>query len=178
MCAMVPEPSQCLPPVVNAGVRLLVLGSLPGMQSLLAAQYYAHPRNGFWLLMEGVIGAPLVGLPYATRLEALLASGVGLWDVVAEAQRSGSLDAAMRDVSANPLDKLIAGLPQLDAIAFNGATAARIGRRTLGSTSIGLLDLPSSSPALTMPLLRKAERWAVMTQFVDIRPSHRPAVPA
>jgi TDG/mug DNA glycosylase family protein len=178
MTAAPPEPSQCLPPVVNAGVRLLVLGSLPGVQSLASAQYYAHPRNGFWPLMQGVIGARLVDVPYAERLDVLLAHGVGLWDVVAEARRSGSLDAAMRDVAANPLSELVAGLPQLQAIGFNGATAAKIGRLTLGPTSLTLIDLPSSSPAFTLPLAQKAERWAALTQYVDSHAPNRPASPA
>jgi hypoxanthine-DNA glycosylase len=178
MMKALPEPSQGVPPIVDAGVRLLVLGSLPGIQSLRAAQYYAHPRNGFWPLMAGVIGAPLVSLPYADRLAALLEHGVGLWDVVAEARRTGSLDAAMRDIVANPLEELIRRLPRLQAIGFNGATAARIGRRTLGPTGLTLIDLPSSSAAFTLSLAQKAERWSALTHFVDSPPPQRPPFPA
>ena len=178
MMETLPELSQGVPPVVNAGVRLLVLGSLPGVQSLRAEQYYAHPRNGFWPLMEGVIGAPLVSLPYADRLATLLEHGVGLWDVVAEARRTGSLDAAMRDIVANPLEELIGRLPRLQAIGFNGATAAKIGRRTLGPIRLTLVDLPSSSPAFTLSLAQKAERWSALTHFVDRPPRQRPPFPA
>jgi double-stranded uracil-DNA glycosylase len=153
-------------PVVNAGTRLLVLGSLPGEASLAAARYYAHPQNQFWRLIGGVVGRDLASLAYEERLAALLASGVGLWDVVASAARRGSLDGAIRDHQANDLAALAASLSSLRAIAFNGATAARIGRKALGATSLALIDLPSSSPAFTLPLAEKQARWQVLAPFI------------
>jgi hypoxanthine-DNA glycosylase len=75
---------------------LLVLGSLPGEESLAQGRYYAHPRNHFWTLIGAVIGRDLVALGYEARLAALLEAGVGLWDVVASATRRGSLDGAIR----------------------------------------------------------------------------------
>lgn len=156
-----PMPAKaCLPPVVEPGTRLLILGSLPGDASLAAERYYAHPQNQFWRLLGGALGEPLPTLDYAARLERLRARRVGLWDVVASAVRPGSLDGALRSVSANPLRALIADLPDLRAIAFNGGTAARLGRRAVGPTALTLIDLPSSSPAFTRPLADKAEDWA------------------
>lgn len=137
------------PPVVDAGVRVLVLGSLPGDASLAAAQYYGHPRNGFWRLIGAVIERDLTALPYGARLTALLAAGVGLWDVHAEAVRPGSLDAAIKDAADNDLTGLIDGLPNLRAVAFNGGAAAKAGTRLLASRAdrLQLVPLPSSSPA-------------------------------
>ncbi|QTC91649.1 DNA-deoxyinosine glycosylase [Brevundimonas goettingensis] len=154
-------------PVVDENTRLLVLGSLPGDASLKAAQYYAHPQNGFWRLIGVVIGRELHALPYANRLEALRAAGVGLWDVIASAERPGSLDAAIRSPEAADLRGLIAGLPRIRAVAFNGATAAKGGRRVLGGIEgLTLIDLPSSSPAHTRPLSEKAESWAILKGFL------------
>ena len=154
-------------PVVDAHTRLLILGSLPGDASLKAGQYYGHPRNAFWRLIGGVIGTDLVALPYPERLEALRAAGVGLWDVIASAERPGSLDAAIRNAEAADLNRLVDGLPALRAIAFNGGTAARIGRRSLTSRpELRLIDLPSSSPAYTRPLAEKAAAWAVLEPFL------------
>ena len=154
-------------PVVDAQTRLLILGSLPGDASLKAGQYYGHPRNGFWRLLGGVIGVDLVAVPYAQRLEALKAAGVGLWDVIASADRPGSLDAAIRNAEAADLNRLIDSLPLLRAVAFNGATAARLGRRILSPRSgLDLIDLPSSSPAYTRPLAEKAAVWALLTPLV------------
>lgn len=150
-------------PVVDANTRLLILGSLPGDASLKLGQYYGHPRNGFWPLVGGVIGIDLVAQPYPDRLEALKAAGVGLWDVIAGAERRGSLDAAIRRAEVADLNRLIDDLPALRAIAFNGATAAHHGRRRLTPRGrIDLIDLPSSSPAYTLPLARKAAAWAIL----------------
>ena len=157
----------CLPPVVTADVRLLLCGSLPGEASLKAEHYYAHPQNQFWRLLGEVLGEPLAALPYEERLAALLRRKVGLWDTVALAERIGSLDGAMRAVEPNSLGELAATLPRLRAVAFNGATAAKLGRRALSATDFALVDLPSSSPAYTLPFAAKAERWAVLRQWVD-----------
>jgi len=158
----------CFPPVTRADTRLLVLGSLPGAISLAAQRYYAHPQNQFWRLMGAVVGRDLVALPYENRLEALLDAKVGLWDTVAAANREGSLDAAIRLHEASDLTALAATLPELRAIAFNGATSARIGRRQLGpATDVALIDLPSSSPAhAALSFERKCERWLDLAAYL------------
>ena len=157
-------------PVVDANTRLLILGSLPGDASLKAGQYYGHPQNGFWRLVGGVIGVDLGAVPYAQRLEALKAAGVGLWDVIASAERPGSLDGAIRNAEAADLNRLIDGLPALRAVAFNGGTAARLGRRGLmPKPGLELIDLPSSSPAYTRPLTEKAAAWAVLGSLLRDR---------
>lgn len=156
------------PPIVAPDTRLLLLGSLPGEASLRATRYYAHPQNQFWRLTGAVIGrADLHVLDYEARLAALRAAGVGLWDVVADAVRPGSLDGAIRDHRPNDLLALIAGLPLLAAIGFNGGTAARIGRRLIGERSdIRLVDLPSSSPAYTLPFAEKRGQWIALREIL------------
>ncbi len=147
------------PAVIDANTRVLILGSLPGEASLALAQYYGNPRNAFWRLMEGVLETPLVPLPYEDRLTALLAHGVGLWDVIAEAERPGSLDAAIRDPAANDLLALVETLPALRGVAFNGGTAARLGGKLLGER-VPTLALPSSSPAHAARTFdQKAAAW-------------------
>ncbi len=134
--------------------------------SLARAQYYAHPQNQFWRLMETVIGADLVGLGYETRLAALLKHGVGLWDVVGRARRTGSLDGAIREVTPNPLAAFTVTLPALRAVAFNGLKADAIGRKQLPADfAPAVISLPSSSPAHTMAFARKAEAWAMLRAF-------------
>ncbi len=157
------ERSQGLAPVVSPDARLLILGSLPGAASLSAAQYYAHPRNAFWKLVGRAVGLDLQSLAYPERLDALRNNGIALWDVIASAERRGSLDAAIRDARTTDLTTLIADLPRLRAVAFNGGLAARTGRQLLaGASHLTLIDLPSSSPAHTRPIEEKAAAWAVL----------------
>lgn len=158
-------------PVAGPDTRLLILGSLPGTASLRAGEYYAHPRNGFWPLIGSVIGQDIAGLPYAERVATVQAAGVGLWDVIASAERRGSGDAEIRSPEAADLVGLIIRLPRLSAIGFNGATAARIGRRHLRQTTaadhLALIDLPSTSPAhATVSLAQKHIAWAPLARFL------------
>lgn len=148
-------------PVGSSDARLLILGSLPGEASLRAQRYYAHPRNQFWRLLGAALGEDLAALDYDDRLVRLEARDVALWDVVGEALREGSLDGSIRSAMPNPLADYVASHPGLRAVAFNGQTAARLGRLALsGVEGLELVDLPSSSPAYTLPFAWKVERWA------------------
>lgn len=155
-------------PVYRSDARLLVLGSLPGEASLAAARYYAHPQNQFWRLMGGVLDMDLAALDYESRLAALIERKVALWDVVATAERHGSLDTAIRNVAANDLAALVATLPDLQLIAFNGQRAAAIGTRQLGKTSdMATITLPSSSPAYTRAFADKQKEWDCLREMLD-----------
>jgi hypoxanthine-DNA glycosylase len=155
-------------PVVSSKTRVLILGSLPGEASLAAQRYYAHPQNQFWRLVGAVTGQDdLASFGYETRLEALIAAGVGLWDTVASAVRPGSLDTAIREAEHAPLPDLVATLSHLRAVAFNGKTSAKIGRAQLSGTDLALVDLPSSSPAYAaLSFAAKRERWLDLKQFL------------
>jgi hypoxanthine-DNA glycosylase len=146
-----------------------MLGSLPGDASLAASQYYAHPTNQFWRLLGAAISEELHPLPYASRLDRLAERRIGLWDVIASAQRAGSLDQAIRLAEHNPFGELLDTLPDLRAIAFNGAAAAAAGRKLLGAAPSGvtLIDLPSSSAANTAPFAAKFRRWKQLESFVS-----------
>jgi TDG/mug DNA glycosylase family protein len=157
----------CFPPVTRPETRLLLLGSLPGAMSLAAQRYYANPRNQFWRLAGAVIERDLEALDYEARLEALLDSGIGLWDTVAAATRKGSLDQAIRLHEASDLAGLAAALQELRAIGFNGGKSAAIGSAQLtGRPDLSLVALPSSSPAYTLAFEDKLERWLELRRFL------------
>lgn len=160
--------SHAFAPVWREDARVLILGTLPGAASLAAGRYYAHPRNGFWRLLGAAVGRDLASLPYAARLQAVTGARVALWDVIASADRRGSLDAAIRLAEPAALAGFVAVLPRLRAIAFNGGTASRLGRRQLGADAApALIDLPSSSPAYAaMSFEEKRRRWAVIANHL------------
>ncbi len=148
---------------VNVDCRVLVLGSMPGVASLQQQRYYAHPRNRFWPLMADICGFS-VDLPYAARLQALNAAGIGLWDVIGRCERRGSLDAdIVRGTEvANALPELIATLPELTLIGCNGGASMQAFQRWVLprlEASPPVIALPSTSPAnaaWSLPRLRKA----------------------
>jgi hypoxanthine-DNA glycosylase len=155
------------PPVATPAARVLVLGSLPGAESLRRREYYAQPRNAFWSILGAIAGAA-PGLPYATRLARLEGAGIALWDVCAAARRAGSLDADIeRDsVVVNDFATFYAGHRAIRAVLFNGRTAAALYRRHVlpglpaSGAALALLELPSTSPAhAAMTLADKTLRW-------------------
>ena len=166
------EVKRSFPPVVGSRTRVLVLGSLPGEESLARSQYYANPRNHFWRLIGAVTGLDLIPLPYEDRLKALIDSGVGLWDTVAAASRRGSLDAAIRGHLANDLADLAGRLPELRAVGFNGGKSAALGMAQLaGRPDLALIALPSSSPAYTRPFEEKLAQWMRLAPYLAPLPA-------
>jgi len=148
------EWSKGFPPVEPNRARILILGSLPSVESLRQQQYYAHSRNAFWPIMGELFGAGR-DFPYAERLQRLSACGVMLWDVLHAAHRPGSLDSAIdtQQMEPNPFPALLKRHPELKRIAFNGAAAENLFQRHVLKSCGNLLDgvelvrLPSTSPA-------------------------------
>jgi hypoxanthine-DNA glycosylase len=134
------------PPIADENTHTLVLGSFPGVASLDAAQYYAHPRNQFWRLMGAVIGEPLNELAYDKRVLKLLSHGIGLWDLLAACEREGSLDTAIRHADPNDFASFRMHAPLLRKVAFNGKTSGRF-EPIIQAAGYETLVLPSSSPA-------------------------------
>lgn len=152
-------------PHVAPDTRLLILGSLPGVRSLAEQQYYAHPTNQFWRLLGAVIDRPLANMPYDDRLVALREAKVGLWDVIRSAERQTSSDSLIREAEAHDLAALIAELPDLRMIAFNGGKAAAIGRKQLPPLEvIAIVDVPSSSAANTSSYAVKLGQWLMLRE--------------
>jgi hypoxanthine-DNA glycosylase len=158
------ERLQGLPPIIDERARVLILGSFPSMASLAAQQYYAHRQNQFWRILGAVLGQPFQDFDYAARIPMVQAAGIAIWDVFASCSREGSLDAAIRDATANDLAGLQNFAPGLRRICFNGRTAARRLREVEG---LGFEPrvLPSTSPAHAgMTFADKLERWRAALQ--------------
>lgn len=161
---------QGLPPVIGRHTRLVLLGSFPGAASLAAGQYYAHPRNQFWPLLAALLGEDMLTLSYAQRLQRLRLHGLGLWDVIAECRREGSLDSAIRDARYNDLASLRRRAPQLLAVAHNGGESARA-MPTTAALGLAVYRLPSSSPAnASWSFERKLAAWRKVFQACAVPP--------
>jgi hypoxanthine-DNA glycosylase len=147
-----------LPPILDARVETLILGSFPSPASLAARQYYAHRQNQFWRLLGALLGQPLADLDYAEKQSALLSHRIGIWDVYHRCTRQGALDSAIQAADPNDFSRLETSAPCLWRVCFNGKTSGKFERwfREKGyETSI----LPSTSPAFTLPFERKVDLW-------------------
>ncbi len=176
---VLPLPRTGLAPVVGPDTLLLVLGSFPSAASLHAQQYYAHPRNQFWPLMAALWPRyPQPGAhDYAGRCAWLLDRGLGLWDVYAACERSGSLDAAIRHGQRNDFSRIAQQCPRLAAIAHNGGESARhaaavqsalagLGRE---QPTMASYRLPSTSPAhAAWSFERKCAAWGAVVAALGL----------
>lgn len=168
-------PLHGLAPLARPGARLLVLGSMPGAASLQARQYYAHPRNAFWPIIESLWGIPRA-LPYEARTRAVTAAGIAVWDVLASCRRRTSLDAHIEpdSVVANDFAGFFHGHRHVALIAFNGGSAAALYRRHVLPTlpealqQLPCLRLPSTSPAHAgLSMQAKLDAWSALRRHSD-----------
>lgn len=146
------------PPLVNKKTMLLILGSLPGDQSLAKNQYYANPTNQFWKL----VSYPLGSMPtsYLERCELLLKNGIGLWDVLKKAKRKGSLDGAIKESEPNDIENFLKEYPGIQVLCFNGMKAFEDFKKFNNPVpKYKLHILPSSSSARTLAFSEKQRQW-------------------
>lgn len=155
-------------PIADRRAEMLILGSMPGVASLDAGRYYAHPRNAFWPIMADLLGFDAVA-PYAVRARALKVARIALWDVLASCARPGSLDAAIDpgSLQVNDFKGFFEAHPRIRRVYFNGAAAERYFRRLVSATllpeGMALARLPSTSPAnASWGYERKLAAWRVI----------------
>lgn len=169
------------PPFVPDGAGLLILGTLPGEESLRLQQYYAHPRNDFWPLIAALAEKPLPSL-FIERVALLESNHWALWDVLEGAERIGSSDAAIRNPTVNDFGDFFAEHPAIKTVAFNGQKARELFRRYIvkpgivGEDRFTAIDLPSSSPLHTIPFDEKLKVWrAKLGMYLPSRGQNRRA---
>lgn len=155
------EQIQSFEPIAGPDARILILGSMPGVASLEAGQYYAHPRNAFWRIMGDVFGAN-PDLPYEARRSILIEKGVAVWDVLKYCRREGSLDANIRDGVPNDFATFFNTHQGISRVLLNGGTAARGYGKYVQDTvpNLAAIAVPSTSPAYaSMRYEEKLRHW-------------------
>ena len=147
-------------PVYREDARLLILGSMPSVESLHQSFYYAHPRNAFWPMMAEILGeeAPR-SIP--EKKDMLIRHRIALWDTVHSCQRQGSLDSAIRSARANDFETLYSNCPQLRHVLFNGAAAQQLYQKLVARQDARFIfrRMPSTSPAYTLKYTSKLSAW-------------------
>jgi len=155
----------CFEPVADSNSEILILGSMPGRESLAAEQYYAHRRNAFWKIMSDLLGFDPAS-SYETRLQELKAARIALWDVLQSCTRVGSLDSSIDadSITVNDFRSFFRTHDKIHSVFFNGAMAESAYRRyvlpTVGTISVGYKRLPSTSPAhASLSYAQKLQAW-------------------
>ncbi len=161
-------------PLVGRQPRILILGSMPGIASLQAVQYYAHPRNAFWAIMAELFGIDPTA-SYSQRVAELSRHPLILWDTLQACHRPGSLDSNIdaKTARANDFPELLKRFPEIRAILFNGATSEKYFKQLVlpnlpQKLELTLLRMPSTSPAHAgMDFEQKLSAWRQLLDFID-----------
>lgn len=160
-------------PIVGKQPAIIILGSMPGIASLEAQQYYAHPRNAFWRIMEALFDIPYA-LPYQQRLQQLKSCRIAIWDVLKTCTRATSLDSDIVGTSivTNDFLSLFESHPSITKVFFNGATAEKTYLKHVHADvakifpAIQLQRLPSTSPAhASLNLAQKIAAWSCVREM-------------
>lgn len=165
---------QSFEPIIGRRPRIIILGSMPGVASLEAVQYYAHPRNAFWPIMAELFGVDHQA-DYKIRIQQIAAQPLILWDSLQSCHRPGSLDSNIdvKSARANDFAGLLQRYPDIRAIVFNGATSEKYFRQLVvpglpQAIDIELIRMPSTSPANAgMTFEQKLKVWRQLLDFID-----------
>ena len=166
------ELKNILLPIVDSSTRVLIVGSMPGKQSLEKQQYYGNPRNHFWPIMGELLQ---IAIPndYTERIALLKNNAIGLWDTIATCEREGSLDAAIRNEKPNDFQTLFEQYPNIQLVLFNGAKAFEVFKKHIG---LELLEeraykkMPSTSPIPGKNIksfAEKLEDWRIIQSYLS-----------
>ena len=160
-----------LPPIVDVSTKVLVVGSMPGKQSLDKQQYYGNPRNHFWPIVGEILKVE-VPTDYGERIELLREHGIGLWDTIASCERKGSLDATIRNEKPNDFHALFEQYPNIRLLIFNGSKAFDVFKKHIGLEVLAnrsYKKMPSTSPIPGKNIKsfeEKLEDWRVIGTYL------------
>ena len=154
-------------PIEDKESRILILGTMPGVESLIRQAYYANPRNLFWKMLSEVTGKPMPDT-YEDKKEFLLRNKIALWDICRSCIRNGSLDSTISNEMPNDINRFVEEHPHLKVIGFNGKTSERLFRKHIeGITHVELISLPSTSPANAyISQEKKVEAWKKLKDHI------------
>lgn len=148
-------------PYVNSETEILILGTMPGIASLEKQEYYAHPRNHFWKIMYTLFSELPIDEKFENKIKLIQNHTIGLWDVLQNCERKGSLDIHIKNQKENDFISLFKKYPQVKKIIFNGKESHKYFFKKFGQIKgITYYVMPSTSPANTMSFDKKLEIWS------------------
>lgn len=140
---------------------------MPGVASLDAQEYYAHPRNAFWKIMTTLKGVECPS-DYDEKKQLIRDMNIALWDVCHTCVRPGSLDSAIRYEEPNAIAELLKENPSIRTIIFNGQPAQKLFHKHLRTISkVEFVTMPSTSPTNTISYEKKLESWRLILKYLE-----------
>lgn len=154
------------PPIADQSSRILILGTMPGKDSLRLNQYYANTRNSFWPIVFALFNAPFY-TDYNLRKALLLNHKIALWDTLKVCNREGSSDSAITDFEPNDLASFLKNHPNIQTVFCNGKDAGLYFRTFYDGPDIKQIYLPSTSAAHAIGFERKLKEWSLILDYLN-----------
>ena len=156
--------------IANPDCTAIILGTMPGVQSLTQKEYYGHPDNVFWdiivrILTPSFTEDEIEQLTYKDKTKILIENKIALWDVLQYCDRKGSLDSAIKNEIKNNFEDFFINHKKIKTVFFNGQKAEKffVGcfKDLIERHSLTKIILPSTSPSHTMNTFKKLKDWRI-----------------
>ncbi|MEH7225350.1 DNA-deoxyinosine glycosylase [Bacillus sp. JJ1566] len=160
-----------LEPVVGENPEVLILGSMPSVESLRKQEYYGNKHNHFWKIMFQLFDSHEI-IDYAEKLAFLKDRKIALWDVLYSCHREGSLDSHIKNEEPNEIESFVKKHPSLRLIVCNGTKSYKSYQKYIGLErfpGIEVIKLPSTSPVpgkYNKTLEGKLQEWKIIRAYL------------
>jgi hypoxanthine-DNA glycosylase len=151
-------------PIADLRSKILILGTIPGKESLKKQAYYAHPQNAFWKIIFALYDVSF-STDHEVRREVLLQNGIALWDVLQSCHRASSLDNDIKMERPNDLRAFLSHHPNISQIFFNGKGSAVYFKKYFPDITLPARIMPSTSPTHAIKWATKLELWKVIKNY-------------
>jgi hypoxanthine-DNA glycosylase len=155
----------CFAPIINRSSKVLILGSMPSVRSLKLQQYYGHPQNQFWKIIAALFDVA-EWKDYGHKKRVILGHKIALWDVIDSCERAGSADANIKEARVSDLHGLLKKYPNIQVVFCDSGTAFKLLMRYCPDLPRPVFQLPSPSPAYTIPYQTKLKQWKAVLKWL------------
>lgn len=160
-----------LPPIINENSKVLILGTMPGIESLETKQYYQHEDNLFWDIIVRIVDTKWSMFEmadeydYEKRVKLLLDNQIALWDIVESCEREGNNDSKIVNPQYNDLAGLLTRYPNICKICFNGGKAESYFKKHLYETEVALANTIKTEVFLSTSPSNQANSFYILKQW-------------
>ncbi|MEH7386404.1 DNA-deoxyinosine glycosylase [Bacillus sp. JJ1521] len=161
-----------LEPVAGEDTRVLILGSMPSVESLNKQEYYGNKRNHFWKIMFMLFNSHEL-TNYEDKISFLKEKNIALWDVLYSCHREGSLDSNIKNEEPNEIEAFVKNHPSLRLIVCNGTKSYQSYKKFIGFNrlpGVEIIKLPSTSPVpgkYNKTLEGKLQEWKIIEEYLS-----------
>ncbi len=133
-------------PIYNAASEILILGSLPSVESVKRGFYYMHPENRFWKVLSRIYEEDAYHMSIEEKRLFILKHHLALYDIIYSCTIKNSSDSSITNPICTNIKEVLRGM-NTKKILLNGKTAYQIFIKQYPELKEIAICLPSTSSA-------------------------------